>query len=170
MKWSLPAIRQTITCIFKPNHKLIPEFIKVTVTLIVYKLCKSNPLLVKSITKVEEGRPTSPTVKPSSSPKKEVTSRFILLHPQLEQEQAMAVAKPRLQYWNYQLCNTTLTHIKIWLQKSSQARAVNFTTLTLSDSTPKFTDSGAEGERLRALMAAVNPTMQRPKPSFNNEK
>ena len=45
----------------------------VTVTLIAYKLCKSNPLPVMSITEVEEGRPTSRTVKPSSSPEKEAT-------------------------------------------------------------------------------------------------
>ena len=50
----------------------------VTVTLIAYKLCKSSPLLVMSITEVEEGRPTSQTVKPSSSPKKEATGFKLL--------------------------------------------------------------------------------------------
>ena len=49
----------------------------VTVTLIAYKLCKSNPLPVMSITKVEEGKPTSQKVKPSSSPEKEASGRVI---------------------------------------------------------------------------------------------
>ena len=33
----------------------------------------------------------------------------------------------------------------------------------------KCTDTGAGSKQLRALMAAVNPTKQRPKPSLNNE-
>ena len=43
----------------------------VAITLIAYKLCKSNPLPIMSITEVEEGRPMLRTVKPWYTPEKE---------------------------------------------------------------------------------------------------